>query len=110
MNSYIASRRGGSRRPSAASGLTDDLEMDDISTIDDSNSDGVHSGPGRERIDWEKDISSDEKQQRTPVLGDRTQRLVDWNVDQLVGLLKRIVANRQGKEQIRLRCWSWLHR
>jgi hypothetical protein len=40
---------------------------------------------------WEKDVTLSG---RKIVLGDRFQRLVDWNVEQLVNFLKKIVAKR----------------
>ena len=45
---------------------------------------------------WEKDVPSRGK---TPVLGERLQRLVDWNVDQLVNLLKKVVAKREEDDE-----------
>jgi len=46
---------------------------------------------------WEKEVSS---RGLTPALGERFLRLVDWNVDQLVNLLKKIVATRNEKEML----------
>lgn len=66
-----------------------DTDADDAdgSSMGDSNSDLEPKVP-----EWEKDVSSKGTSQ---ALGDRYQRLVDWNVDQLVTLLKKVAANRK---------------
>jgi Adenylate and Guanylate cyclase catalytic domain len=66
-----------------------DTDADDAegSSIGDSNSDLEPKAP-----EWEKDVSSKGTSQ---ALGDRYQRLVDWNVDQLVTLLKKVAASRK---------------
>ena len=96
MNSFIADRRGG-RRSSGDSKASDDLDIDidEGMSIDDTNSDGVPvtSITEWDGSEWEKDPST-ESPKKIRTLGDRIQRLVDWNVDQLVNLLKKIVANR----------------
>ena len=60
--------------------ITDD---DDASSLGETS---VGSAPN-----WAQDVVAEKT-----ILGDRLQRLVDWNVDQLIKLLKRVVANREG--------------
>lgn len=63
-------------------------------SIDDTHSEGalVDFGPS----EWDKDASTTpEEPKKVKALGDRSQRLVDWNVDQLTSLLKKIVASRR---------------
>ena len=65
-----------------------DVDEADGSSMGDSNSELEPKIPA-----WEKDVSS------KAVLGERFQRLVDWNVDQLVTLLKKVATNRKNLEK-----------
>jgi Adenylate and Guanylate cyclase catalytic domain len=79
------------RTPSRRSSGDTDADDADGSSMGDSNSDLEPKVP-----EWEKVVSSKETSQ---ALGDRYQRLVDWNVDQLVTLLKKVAANRKSLKQ-----------
>lgn len=87
LSSYIEGRRASGEFGRRASGASGDsrtyLSTDDGSSCGESMSNLVPS--------WEQNVPSNGK----VVLGERFQRLVDWNVDVLVRLLKRIVAKRQ---------------
>lgn len=69
-------------RSTVDSGITDD---DDASSLGEMSVDFTPN--------WEQDVTPENL-----VLGDRLQRLVNWNVDQLIKLLKRVVSNREGQE------------
>ncbi|CAB9516323.1 Receptor-type guanylate cyclase gcy [Seminavis robusta] len=95
LSNYIESssrrRASGASGESGGTGGTGGTDDDvDGSSMGDSNSDLEPKMP-----DWEKDVSL---KGSSPQLGDRFQRLVDWNVEQLVNLLKKVVANRKPNE------------
>ena len=85
LSSFIENT-GGGRRSSGEGGrrLSVGSRETDASSMGDSTTNLVPA--------WEKDVTSNGKK---IVLGDRFQRLVDWNVEQLVNLLKKIVARRK---------------
>lgn len=83
VRSMIAASSGMLNRSMVDSGITDD---DDASSLGEMS---VDYAPN-----WEQSVTP----KNFPVLGDRLQRLVDWNVDQLIKLLKKVVANREEQE------------
>jgi hypothetical protein len=91
-NSLLASGAGGERRSSGDTGISEiEFNYDGVS-IDEVDSVVLAAVP-----DWDDGDDLSLEEPKALLLGDRMQRLVDWNVDQLATLLRKIVADRRDK-------------